>query len=57
MTMEARSGRPRTTTGRTSEMPGPCRIRCAVPSYFVPSANSWLRLLMKSVLPTATGDE
>ena len=25
--------------------------------YLFPSANSWLRLVMKMVLPTATGDE
>ena len=30
---------------------------CRSGPYLAPSANSWLRLLMNSVLPTATGDE
>ena len=46
---------------------GPDTVRCPargsdeliVPArpYLVASANIWLRLLMNSVLPTATGDE
>jgi hypothetical protein len=42
---------PATTRAQTVAGIDPSRI------YFAPSANSWLRLVMKIVFPTATGVE